>query len=240
MNISSDELKKYLIEILRNNKDQDEEKLSQDLDELFIKIFTNTLDTSENDELNEIPDELKNMIKEMFDNSSSIDYAIKARKEEIEIIKASFNATKKNYKTASFSRHINVFNLKILKLSVKLYKLKLLFLQDEGYKLYQEYEDKIKESIDEIYNLKSLLKLIRIAIKKLERIDEILCLKEINDLIYSIIIKQGIICDYIESLSSKYAIRYEGINVSSNDKYEKQLEEVDDNILKSIKMLNLH
>lgn len=238
MNISEEEFKKYLIEIIKNNKDADEEKLSEEIDNLFLNLITKSIE--ENVSEDDLPEELKQLVKEMFENSSSVDDVIKQRKQEIEINKESFIAVKKNYRVAAASRHINLTNLRLLRLSVKFYKLKLQFLQDEGYKLYEEYENRINGSIEEIYNLKSILKLIKIAINRLEKVEETLCLKEINELIYNIIQKQGLICDYVEDLAEKYSLRYEGINITSNNKLEQELNKTDENILNYIRILNLH
>ncbi len=238
MNISEEEFKKYLIEIIKNNKDADEEKLSEEIDNLFLNLITKSIE--ENVSEDDLPEELKQLVKEMFENSSSVDDVIKQRKQEIEINKESFIAVKKNYRVAAASRHINLTNLRLLRLSVKFYKLKLQFLQDEGYKLYEEYENRINDNIEEIYNLKSILKLIKIAINRLEKVEETLCLKEINELIYNIIQKQGLICDYVEDLAEKYSLRYEGINITSNNKLEQELNKTDENILNYIRILNLH
>ena len=240
MNINGEELKKYLYEILNNNRNASEEELSLEINKLFSKLFEdNDKEFELIDTENEIPDELRELVLDALKNSSSIDYAIKERENEKRLIEDSFNVVKTNYQTASIDRVTNLLTLKYLIINVKLSKIKLYIMQEEGYKLFNELENRLKDNLEEYKNLKSILKLIKNAIKRLEEIEAIMCLSELNELLSQIIEKENLILKYSADLATKYSIRLNGIDVTSNNKMESELEKLDEDILNSIKTLNL-
>lgn len=67
-----------------------------------------------------------------------------------------------------------------------------------------------------------------------------MCLSDLNELLSQIIEKENLILKYSADLATKYSIRLNGIDVTSNNKMESELEKLDEDILNSIKTLNLH
>ncbi len=181
--------------------------------------------------------------REYLNHTTTIEDAIAGQKAQIESVKNNFKCLWEAYETVSKNR--NKKQDEMTKIKIKMFITAIIvslldaFVKEDMYVQVMEVHNGVSKSIDDIKREKELLRVIKEAIQELEKYQAIDCnydlslllslIHDKNNLIY------GIIKEDIESLS----VRIKGINFSSNTNKREELDSINEEIDKKVKLLGL-